>query len=215
MKPLGCHHLNVFSRTCSYPPVLLLKESCLTTWPLVEKIKLIGSICVYFEKPRSGFTSSSLLTGKFPSCLSLYEPDISHVRFLFSAQKKLYPGYLLEDWVVTSFTARRIKLVFWGLTLSMGRLCQGAARGGCSAESWAGSRDVRTMSLPAQAQLLSAWAGMAEMLIMSWWYPGSLSSAITATQIQSFESGPQNCDTELFSPADHWIHWPEEKAEQV
>lgn len=214
MKPLGCHHLNVFSRTCSYPPVLLLKESFLSTWPLVEKIKLIGSICVYFEKPRVASPHQVSSLASFPAvwvCMNLMFLS----SFLFSAQKKRYPGYLLEDWVVTSFTARRTKLVFWGLTLSMGRLCQGAARGGCSAESWAGSQDVRTMSLPAQTQLLSAWAGMAEMLIMSWWYLGLLSSAITATQIQSFESGPQNCDTELFSPADHRIHWPEEEAEQV
>lgn len=78
MKPLGYHHLNGFSRTCSYPPVLLLKGSCSNLCSLAEKKRLIDYTCVYFGNPRSDLISN-LITGMLSSCWSLYEPDVPHI----------------------------------------------------------------------------------------------------------------------------------------
>lgn len=214
MKPLGCHHLNVFSRTCSsYPTVLWLKE-------LFKYVSISRE-----EKADWLYMCILWVTQKWLSLIKSPHWQTSHLfkfiwtwcfsHHLFSAQKKHYPGYLLEGWVVTSFTARRTKLVLKGLILCMVRLCQGAAKGGCSAESWGGSKDGRTNVLASKgtaSQWLSKDGRNAGNELMMTWVSQQCHHSHTNPELWGRSS---DCDTELFSPAADSIHWPEEEAEWV
>lgn len=79
MKPLSYHHLNVFSRTCSYPPTRFPKVSCSNLCSLGENKRLTEYMYVYFDNPQKWLNLINLITVMLSICLSLCEPDVAHI----------------------------------------------------------------------------------------------------------------------------------------
>lgn len=180
-------------------------ESCSSMCPLVEKKRLIGHICILWETQKwlnliksPHWQTSQLFEFAWPQCFS-HHP--------FSAQKKCYPGCLLEDWAVNSFTARRI---FRGLAPSMVKLCQGVAL----------QRAEMTARMaghcPRHQGHSSTGPEQGWQKCWRWANDNQGHSAVPSQPCKSRALRQiQDCSTEPFSLVDYKIHWPEEEAEQV